>query len=156
MWTIYHTLRQDMSASGLRPRTACLARRLPRKPADRAETLSFPSLSQIRIQTSFSHYWAPLCAANRHTELRTIELAREMRTDSLLSAVLLPFLFRLPDNEALRFLSFHSPNVWLYPGHGDDQLLPMSLPHQAHSQCFSEMRAGVRVWTLEEKNKEET
>ncbi len=69
-----------------------------------------------------------------------------MRTDDLLSAVLLPFLSRLSDNEALRFLSFHSPNGWLYPGHGDDQLPSMSPPHQAHSHCFNEMRASVMVW----------
>lgn len=124
-------------------------RRLLQKPADRGETRRSPSLPQIRIQTSFSHRRAPLCAADRHTQLPTIELAREMRTDNLLSAVLLPFLLSLSDNEAPPFLSFHSPNVWQNPGHGDDQLSPMSPPHQAHSRRFNETRASVIVWEIE-------
>lgn len=92
MLTIYHTFLTRHEP--VRLIAVGLARRVPRKPADRVETLRFSSLPQIRIQTSSSHHWAPQSAADRHTELPTTELASEMRTGQLLSAAFPPASFR--------------------------------------------------------------
>lgn len=99
MLTIYRTLRQDMSPSGLKPLTAhFLARRLlqKNKPADGGETVRFPSLLTDKVPDLFESPLSsppPPCTADRHTELPTIELAEEMRTDDLLSAVLYCLFF---------------------------------------------------------------